>query len=186
MHPDLYVEKLSDEWLLPLCSPRLLEGEQPLRSPQDLPRFPLIQVDLPGMVPTWDRLVRMGIDGIDTTRGLRLNVADHALDAASEGSGVVLAYKLVASRESRSDAWSCRSGRSCRCPAAPTISCAPRARRTRAHQGLPRLAVRRDAGNACRFAGDAAGRGRLGSRARRANWWQGKELGEACHAGIEG
>jgi LysR family glycine cleavage system transcriptional activator len=30
---------------------------------------------------------------------LRLNVADHALDAASEGAGVVLGYKVVASRD---------------------------------------------------------------------------------------
>src|SRR5262245_14223608 len=99
-HPDLHVEKLADEWLLPLCSPRLLDGEAPLRSAHDLPRFPLIQIDLPGLVPTWDDWLRaVGVDGIDTTRGLRLNVADHALDAASEGAGVVLGYKLVASRD---------------------------------------------------------------------------------------
>jgi LysR family glycine cleavage system transcriptional activator len=99
-HPELYVEKLADEWMLPLCSPRLLEGEHPLRSPQDLPRFPLIQIDLPGVVPSWDDWLRaVGVDGIDTSRGLRLNVADHALDAASEGTGVVLGYKLVASHD---------------------------------------------------------------------------------------
>jgi LysR family glycine cleavage system transcriptional activator len=99
-HPDLYVEKLSDEWLLPLCSPRLLDGEHPLRAPRDIKNFPLIQVDLPGIVPTWADWMRMaGVDGVDTTRGLRLNVADHALDAASEGMGVVLAYKIVASRD---------------------------------------------------------------------------------------
>ena len=99
-HPDLHVEKLSDEWLLPLCSPRLLQGEQPLRSPHDLSRFPLIQNDLPGLVPTWDDwLQEVGIGGIDTSRGLRLNVADHALDAASEGAGVVLGYKMVASQD---------------------------------------------------------------------------------------
>ena len=98
--PDLYVEKLSDEWLLPLCSPRLLDGEHPLREPRDIKNFPLIQVDLPGIVPTWADWMRMaGVDGVDTTRGLRLNVADHALDAASEGMGVVLAYKIVASRD---------------------------------------------------------------------------------------
>jgi LysR family transcriptional regulator, glycine cleavage system transcriptional activator len=100
VHPDLYVEKLSDEWLLPLCSPRLIDGVEPLRTPQDLGRFPLIQVDLPGVVPTWaDWLGMAGVEGIDTTRGLRLNVADHALDAASEGMGVVLAYKVVAARD---------------------------------------------------------------------------------------
>jgi LysR family glycine cleavage system transcriptional activator len=99
-HPDLYVEKLSGEWLLPLCSPRLLDGERRLRSPQDLAHFPLIQVDLPGIVPTWADWLRMaGIEGIDGSRGLRLNVADHALDAASEGMGVVLAYKMVAARD---------------------------------------------------------------------------------------
>ena len=99
-HPELYVEKLSDEWLLPLCSPRLLDGGHPLRSPKDLVHFTLIQVDLPGVVPTWSDWFQMaGVDGIDSTRGLRLNVADHALDAASEGAGVVLAYKVVASRD---------------------------------------------------------------------------------------
>jgi LysR family transcriptional regulator, glycine cleavage system transcriptional activator len=100
VHPALYVEKLSDEWLLPLCSPRLLEGEHPLETPQDLKHFTLIQVDLPGVVPTWADWMQMaGVDGIDSTRGLRLNVADHALDAAGEGVGVVLAYKIVAARD---------------------------------------------------------------------------------------
>jgi LysR family glycine cleavage system transcriptional activator len=100
VHPDLYVEKLSDEWLLPLCSPRLLDGPHPLRTPQDLSRFSLIQVDLPGLVPTWaDWFEMANIQGIDSSRGLRLNVADHALDAASEGVGVVLGYKMVASRD---------------------------------------------------------------------------------------
>jgi len=99
-HPDLYVEKLSDEWLLPLCSPRLLEADPPLRRAADLPRFNLIQIDLPGIVPSWaDWMQLAGIEGIDTRRGLRLNVADHALDAASEGAGVVLGYKVVASHD---------------------------------------------------------------------------------------
>ena len=100
VHPELYVEKLSEEWLLPLCSPRLLDGKRSLRSPRDLAHFPLIQVDLPGLVPTWaDWMEMAGVAGVDTSRGLRLNVADHALDAASEGVGVVLAYKMVAARD---------------------------------------------------------------------------------------
>jgi LysR family glycine cleavage system transcriptional activator len=100
VHPELYVEKLSDEWLLPLCSPRLLESDRPLRAPHDLANFTLIQVDLPGVVPTWaDWFSMAGIKGLDTMRGLRLNVADHALDAASEGVGVVLGYKVVASHD---------------------------------------------------------------------------------------
>jgi len=78
----------------------LMDGDPPLRSPADLPRFNLIQIDLPGVVPTWaDWMQLAGIDGIDTRRGLRLNVADHALDAASGGAGIVLGYKLVASHD---------------------------------------------------------------------------------------
>ena len=71
-HPDLYVERLSEEWLLPLCSPKLLDGAHPLRSPKDLVHFTLIQVDLPGVVPTWSDWFQMaGVDNIDSTRGLR-------------------------------------------------------------------------------------------------------------------
>ena len=149
VHPDLHVEKLSDEWMLPLCSPRLLEGEHPLRSPHDLPRFPLIQIDLPGMVPTWDDwLGAVGIAGIDTTRGLRLNVADHALDAASEGTGVVLGYKLVASR----DIGLGRLVVAVRAGAAAAGALLPFRVRQGAgdaadDQGLPRLAVRGDRGH---------------------------------------
>src|SRR5262245_25602891 len=100
VHPDLYVEKLCDEWLLPLCSPKLLDNSHPLRTPKDLVHFTLIQVDLPGVVPTWSDWFKLaGVDGVESARGLRLNVADHALDAASEGAGVVLAYKVVASRD---------------------------------------------------------------------------------------
>ena len=146
VHPELHVEKLADEWMLPLCSPRLLDGEQPLRSAHDLPRFPLIQIDLPGLVPTWDDWLRaVGIEGIDTTRGLRLNVADHALDAASEGTGVVLGYKLVASHDIASGAagLAVRAGAAAARPLLP-FRLRPRAGAASRRQGLPRLAVRRD------------------------------------------
>jgi LysR family transcriptional regulator, glycine cleavage system transcriptional activator len=101
VHPDLYVEKLMDESLLPLCSPRLVEGPNALKTPFDLARFTLIQVDLPAPgAPTWtDWLAAAGVPTIDASRELYLSGADHALDAAIEGVGVVLAYKMIASRE---------------------------------------------------------------------------------------
>ncbi|MGI8525513.1 MAG: LysR substrate-binding domain-containing protein, partial [Pseudolabrys sp.] len=37
-----------------------------------------------------------GVDDVDLRRGLRFNSADHALDATSEGAGVLLAYDLLA------------------------------------------------------------------------------------------
>jgi LysR family glycine cleavage system transcriptional activator len=98
-HPDLYVEKLSDDSMLPVCSPRLVE--QGLHSADDLIRFPLIHHDIPMSMrapPRWaDWVAAAGVSGIDATRGLRVNVADHALDAAVAGAGVSLSFKLIAS-----------------------------------------------------------------------------------------
>ncbi|HWP16366.1 MAG TPA: transcriptional regulator GcvA [Xanthobacteraceae bacterium] len=98
-HPDLHVEKLSDDSMLPVCSPRLVE--QGLRTVGDLAHFPLIHHDIPMLMrapPRWaDWLAATGASGIDATRGLRVNVADHALDAAVAGAGVSLSFKLIAS-----------------------------------------------------------------------------------------
>ena len=98
-HPDLHVEKLIEDSMLPVCSPRLVE--QGLKSVADLARFPLIHHDIPMSMrapPRWaDWLAVAGAQGIDATRGLRVNVADHALDAAVAGAGVSLSFKLIAS-----------------------------------------------------------------------------------------
>ena len=97
-HPDLHVEKLFDDSMLPLCAPRLVE--QGLRSPADLPRFPLIHYDIAMSMrapPLWaDWFAIAGVQG-DATRGLKVNVADHALDAAVAGAGVSLSFKLISS-----------------------------------------------------------------------------------------
>jgi LysR family glycine cleavage system transcriptional activator len=98
-HPHLHAEKLFADSVLPVCSPRLVEAG--LKSPADLERFPLIHYDIPTSMtapPLWaDWLAVAGVRGIDAIRGLRLNVADHALDAAVSGAGVSLALKLIAS-----------------------------------------------------------------------------------------
>jgi len=97
-HPELYAERLFNDSVLPVCSPRLVE--QGLRSPADLPRFPLIHYDIPTSMhapPLWaDWFAVAGLQG-DATRGLKVNVADHALDAAVAGAGVSLSFKLIAS-----------------------------------------------------------------------------------------
>jgi LysR family glycine cleavage system transcriptional activator len=97
--PGLHVERLFDDSVLPVCSPRLIE--QGLRSAADLPRFPLIHYDIPTSMyapPLWaDWFAIAGLQGIDATRGLKVNVADHALDAAVAGAGVSLSFKLIAS-----------------------------------------------------------------------------------------
>jgi LysR family glycine cleavage system transcriptional activator len=98
-HPELHVEKLMEDCMMPLCSPKLLaEG---LRTPHDLANFTLIHYDIPLATPTpplWaDWLRAAGVDGVDPTRGLQLSASDHALDAAASGAGVALGFKLIAS-----------------------------------------------------------------------------------------
>ncbi|MGA2128291.1 MAG: transcriptional regulator GcvA [Xanthobacteraceae bacterium] len=104
VHPGLYVERLFDDSVLPVCSPRLIE--QGLRGIEDLARFTLIHYEIPLSSPSpplWaEWLTVAGARGVDATRGLRLNVADHALDAAVAGAGVALSYKLIATDDVRS------------------------------------------------------------------------------------
>jgi LysR family glycine cleavage system transcriptional activator len=97
--PDLHAERLSEDAVLPLCSPRLLRGARALRRPSDLARHTLIHTETPmpfPPAPTWaDWLAVTGATGIDPSRGLRFNSAEHAIEAAIEGAGVALAYKVI-------------------------------------------------------------------------------------------
>ena len=83
-------EKLVDLSLVPVCSPPLIESHGPLHAPDALARVPLIHDDTLAKhagVPTWaDWFKAAGVDGVDASRGLRFNSADHALDAAGEGA----------------------------------------------------------------------------------------------------
>jgi LysR family glycine cleavage system transcriptional activator len=84
----LVSEFLLDEEVFPVCSPRLLEGEHPLRAPRDLRHHTLIHDGFPIGWATW--LQRAGIDDIDPDRGVRLDSATFAVEAAVHGDGVVL------------------------------------------------------------------------------------------------
>ena len=103
--PALVIEKLVEVSLLPVCSPRLSAAHGPFAGPAALARVPLIHDDtLAGRpeVPTWaDWFRAAGVEGVDVSRGLRFNSTDHALDAAGEGAGVLLAHDLLAYDELR-------------------------------------------------------------------------------------
>jgi LysR family glycine cleavage system transcriptional activator len=104
--PALDMEKLVSLSLVPVCSPKLIEKIGPLNSAALLAHAPLIHDDtlVPrAHMPTWsDWFAAAGLDRVEIARGLSFSSADHALDAASEGAGVllvtdILAYDLVAS-----------------------------------------------------------------------------------------
>ncbi len=98
--PALVIEKLIELTLLPVCSPRLIAAYGPLQGPEALKGVPLIHDDtLAGRakVSSWAEWFKAaGVERVDVSRGLRFNSADHALDAAGEGAGVLLAHDVLA------------------------------------------------------------------------------------------
>ena len=96
----LLIERLAELSLVPVCSPRLAEQHGSPRTAEALARMPLIHDDsLAGRawMPTWsDWFSAAGLPSVDIGRGLHFNSADHALDAASEGAGVLLSHDLLA------------------------------------------------------------------------------------------
>ncbi|MGE0222466.1 MAG: transcriptional regulator GcvA [Acetobacteraceae bacterium] len=98
--PGLVREHLVDLIYAPACSPSLLRQVGPLVKPADLRGVPLIHDDMLAgrrSNPSWaDWLAAVGVTGVDLDRGLRLNSADHAIDAAEEGAGMLLALLVLA------------------------------------------------------------------------------------------
>jgi LysR family glycine cleavage system transcriptional activator len=78
----------------PVCSPALLEGTHPLRSPEDLKHHTLIHdrsMEFECAFPTWRTwLLAAGCPEINCERGLQINDSAAAYQAAINGSGVAL------------------------------------------------------------------------------------------------
>ena len=97
-YPGCRVDKLFPVTAIPLCSPRLLAGEHPLESPQDLRFHTLVHDDTryEGR-PDWKTwLEAAGVDDVDADHGVHFNHANLALTAAIEGQGVVLSMEVLA------------------------------------------------------------------------------------------
>ncbi len=93
--------KLSSEYCLPLASPELVERLN-IREPADLHRAPLLHdmsyelFQTESHWPAW--FAQAGLDASDADRGTRFDkyAADHAIDAAVNGAGVVLGRRFLA------------------------------------------------------------------------------------------
>lgn len=99
-YPGLVAERLFDETLTPMCSPRLLEG---LVSPDDLRDRVLLHDDSMAFhpdAPTWETwLEAAGAGQIDPSRGPRFSQPEHTLQAAIDGIGVVLGWRNLAAAD---------------------------------------------------------------------------------------
>ena len=95
--PGLHVTRLCAETLFPVCSPKLLDGRNALRTPSDLRRFPLLHVDDRQSWNQWSQWLDFaGIRDIDLAHGPVLSQASMAIDAAVDGQGVALARTALA------------------------------------------------------------------------------------------
>jgi LysR family glycine cleavage system transcriptional activator len=98
--PALATETLVDVTYIPVCSPRVIEKYGPVKNAQALARLPLIHDEsllARRASPNWSEwFAAAGVANVDLARGLRFTSADHAMDAAGEGAGVLLAHDIMA------------------------------------------------------------------------------------------
>jgi LysR family glycine cleavage system transcriptional activator len=102
-YPGLISERLVSEAVVPVCSPKLLQGPHPLRSPSDVRFHTLLHDDSPDddtSCPTWEMWLKAaGVEGVDATRGPRFNQPSLVLEAAILGQGVALAKSTIAAAD---------------------------------------------------------------------------------------
>jgi len=102
-YPGSRVDEVLSAVYVPVCSPRLLKGDRPLRRPEDLRHHTLLHDDTvvdEGARPSWgDWLQSVGVTDIDATRGPHFSDAALAVDAAIEGMGVTLAIRSLLTSE---------------------------------------------------------------------------------------
>lgn len=93
-------ERLFGESVAPMCSPALLRGAKRLDRPDELRQFPLLHdTSIPGETDqsAWRKWLDFaGARNVPAHRGTRFSLAEHALQAAIDGSGVVLARRCLA------------------------------------------------------------------------------------------
>lgn len=96
----MVAEKLFDEEVFPVCSPRLLRGKHALRTPEDLKWHTLLHeewvVQGEDAWPDWRTWLKAaGVLGVDAGRGPRFNDSSLTIQAAINGNGVMLAGSVL-------------------------------------------------------------------------------------------
>ena len=96
-YPGLRVERLFGDTLFPVCSPQLLAGPAPLRTPEDLRHHLLLAGD---EHPGWAEWLRhAGVEGVEVPRGPLLDDSSLVLQAAIDGQGVALTRASLAAHD---------------------------------------------------------------------------------------
>ena len=92
--PGLSADLLMAEDLFPVCSPRLLDGPKPLKTPHDLANHTRLHVlTRPDDWRIW--LSALGVSEIDADAGPQFESSDLALRAAADGRGIAMASSTL-------------------------------------------------------------------------------------------
>ncbi|BBF87626.1 glycine cleavage system transcriptional activator GcvA [Aquitalea magnusonii] len=90
VYTDMRIECICREKLVPVCSPSLMVGPHPLRTPEDLQYHTLLHPWRDQDV--WDRWLKLaGVSNINPESGVTFDALEYALHAAAAGMGVTLA-----------------------------------------------------------------------------------------------
>lgn len=100
-YPGLAADRLFDNVIVPVCSPRLLTDGPPLKVPRDLFNHRLVHIDWSRQGVTWPNwymwMAAAGIDDFNDSRTLVFGTSSDCIQAAIEGSAVALAdFAMVA------------------------------------------------------------------------------------------
>lgn len=96
--PGLDAVRLLSESVFPVCSPELLAGSIPLRTPADLGRHTLLHVSsMPDDWRIW--LTAAGASDVDSTTGITFDLWLAALQAATDGVGVALGHTPLVEKD---------------------------------------------------------------------------------------
>ena len=95
-YPGLASDLLMRQDHLPVCSPKLLKGRHPLRTPADLVHHTLLH-DV--FTVDWAMWLRRAAIEMDPHRGRNVPLSDHAIQAAVRGEGVVLGRSALVADE---------------------------------------------------------------------------------------
>lgn len=103
-YPGYVTHKLFDSYALPMCSPKLLQGEHPLRTPDDLRHHTLLHYAAEDSTdvgrPDWSAWLKAaGVRGINPRRGPTFNHIMLAMQAAEDGLGVVMGIPIMATSQ---------------------------------------------------------------------------------------
>lgn len=104
-YPGYVVERLFLAYAIPMCHPRLLQGDHALRTPDDLRHHTLLHFSMGGETDAADRpnwnvwLEAAGVKDFQARRGPTFNQVAMALEAAADGMGVVLGIPVVAASD---------------------------------------------------------------------------------------